>query len=176
MVSLYSSGFNLVDRFRIRLIPLGLPTSILCSIIILFLIIYVPQTIKFDTSWTEYCQKGLTIYPCQAIKDYPQLSGNIYAMYEWGGFLIWQKPDIKVFVDGRMPAWKDENGKSPYQVFLDIIQTQSGWNEKLNKWKTDYLLITNGSYLDLLLKNGVNKYNWLEVYRDDTAVIYKNIK
>jgi len=163
------NGLKNLDRIRYEIfIP------VLLSIIIFVYIIHVPKTIKFDTSWTEYCQKGQIVLPCQAIKKFPQLTGNVFNAYEWGGFLIWQKPDIKVFVDGRMPAWKDENGKSPYQVFLDIIQTQSGWNEKLNKWKTDYLLITNGSYLDLLLKNGVNKYNWLEVYRDDTAVIYKN--
>lgn len=147
---------------------------VLCSIIIFVLIIYVPQTIKFDTSWVEYCQKGQTTYPCQTIKKFPQLTGNVFNTYEWGGFLIWQKSNIRVFVDGRMPAWKDENGKSPYQVFLNIIQTQPGWNEKLNKWKTNYLLITNGSFLDLLLQKESNKYNWREVYRDDTAVIYKN--
>ncbi len=147
---------------------------ILSSIIIFVLIICVPRTIRFNTSWKEYCQKGQIVYPCQAIKNYSQLSGNVYAMYEWGGFLIWQKPKIKIFVDGRMPAWKDENGKSPYQVFLEIIQTQPGWNEKLNRWKTNYLLITNGTFLDLLLKKGANKYNWQEVYRDDIAVIYKN--
>jgi len=149
-------------------------TPILFSTIIFILLIHVPKTIIFDTSWTEYCQKGQTVYPCQAIKDYPQLSGNIYAMYEWGGFLIWQKPNVKVFVDGRMPAWKDENGKSPYQVFLDIIQTQSGWNEKLNKWKTNYLLISTGSFLDLLLQKESIKYLWQKVYRDDITTIYKN--
>ena len=75
-----------------------------------------------------------------------------------------------------MPAWKDENGNSPYQVFLEIIQTQPGWNKKLIKWKTDYLLINNGTFLDLLLQKESVKYNWQEVYRDDTAVIYKNKK
>lgn len=147
---------------------------ILCSMIIFVLIIYIPKTIKFDTSWTEYCQKGQITYPYQAIEKFPQLTGNVFNTYEWGGFLIWQKPNIRVFIDGRMPAWRDENGKSPYQVFLDIIQTQPGWNEKLNKWKTNYLLIVNGTFLDLLLQKDSIKYHWHEVYRDDSAVVYKN--
>ncbi|KKP36593.1 MAG: putative membrane protein [Candidatus Roizmanbacteria bacterium GW2011_GWA2_32_13] len=150
--------------------------SIICSVIIFILIIYVPKTIEFDALWTEYCQKGQIVYPCQAIKKFPQLTGNVFNTYEWGGFLIWQKPNNRVFVDGRMPAWRDENGKSPYQVFLEIIQTQPGWNEKLNRWKTNYILITNGTFLDLLLQKESIKYNWQEVYRDDIAVIYKNIK
>jgi hypothetical protein len=160
----------LIGSFYLILFPL------LIACILFFLIINFPQTLTFNSSWSKYCSEGPSIYPCQAIKDYSQLSGNVYAMYEWGGFLIWQKPKNRVFVDGRMPAWKDENGKSPYQVFLDIIQTQPGWNEKLNKWKTNYLLIANGTFLDLLLKKGANKYNWQEVYRDDIAVIYKNKK
>ena len=149
---------------------------VLSTVTIFTFIIQIPTTIKFDTSWTRYCQSGQTIYPCQAIKKIPQLAGNIYNNYEWGGFLIWQKTNVKVFIDGRMPAWHDEDGRSPYQVFLDIIQTQPGWNEKLNKFKTDYLLISSGSFLDLLLQKESIKYNWQETYRDDIAVIYKNTR
>ena len=162
-------GLKIFDSIQHKIL-----ISILSPIIIFVLIIYVPQTMKFDTSWTEYCQKGQITYPCQAIKNYPQLVGNVFNTYEWGGFLIWQKPNIKVFVDGRMPAWKDENGKSPYQIFLEIIQAQPGWNKKLNKWKSNYLLITNGTFLDLLLKKESIMYHWQEVYRDNIAVIYKN--
>jgi len=147
---------------------------ILSSIIIFVLIIYIPRTIRFNTSWEEYCQKGQIAYPCQAIEKFPQLIGNVFNTYEWGGFLIWQKPNARVFVDGRMPAWKDENGKSPYQVYLDIIQTKNGWNEKLQLLKTDYIFITTGTFLDLLLQKDAKTYHWKEVYRDDIAVIYKN--
>ena len=53
--------------------------------------------------------------------------------------------------------------KAHIKFFLDIIQTKPGWNEKLNKWKTDYLLIINGTFLDLLLqkeaKDTVGKKN-----------------
>ena len=158
----------------LKLFPDEIFIPILCSIVIFILTIYIPKTIKFDTLWTEYCQNSQIVYPCQAIEKFPQLAGNVFNTYEWGGFLIWQKPIIKVFVDGRMPAWKDENGKSPYQIFLEIIQAQPGWNKKLNKWKTNYLLITNGTFLDLLLKKESIMYHWQEVYRDNIAVIYKN--
>lgn len=148
---------------------------ILISINIFFIITQIPLTLDFNLSWDKYCNQGSIIYPCQAIKKFPKLSGNVYAAYEWGGFLIWQKPEIKVFADGRMPAWHDENGKSPYRVYLDIIQTQPGWEAKLNQWKTNYLLINTGSFLDLLLQKEINN-NWKEVYKDNIAAIYKNKK
>lgn len=152
-------------------------TPVLISTIIFYDIVFVPKTIQFDSSWSTYCESGtgVSFYPCEALKQYLQLSGNVYANYEWGGFLIWQKPNIKVFVDGRMPAWKDKNGRSPYQVYLEIIQTKDGWNEKLHSLKTDYIFIANGTFLDLLLQKGSEKYHWREVYRDNLAVIYQNI-
>lgn len=158
-----------IERFSSLFIPLIIASSIFIAII------QVPQTVSYSTSWSSYCNKGnFGPYPCEAIKKIPQLSGNVYTLYEWGGFFIWQKPNIKIFADGRMPAWKDENGKSPYQVYLEIIQTQNGWNEKLRSLKTDYILITNGTFLDLLLRKDAAKFGWREIYRDSSAVIYKN--
>ncbi len=164
---------NQVDHDRDQLGNFLLP--IMMTLAIFFAIINVPATVAFDQSFNIYCTQGLSHYPCQAIKNYPVLSGNVYAAYEWGGFLIWQKPQIKVYADGRMPAWRDENGRSPYQDYLDIIQTQPGWNEQLRKLKTDYLLIMPGTFLDLLLQKDSKTYGWQEKYRDDVAVIYKNI-
>lgn len=167
-VLLNGTKFN-TDRFFSLFLPL------LATLALFVAIIQIPQTIDYSISWHSYCNESITYtYPCEAIKKFPKLSGNVFSLYEWGGFLIWQKPNIKVFVDGRMPAWKDENGKSPYQVYLDIIQTKNGWNEKLRSLKTDYIFITNGTFLDLLLQKESQKYHWKEVYRDNLAVIYQN--
>jgi len=152
-------------------------TPAILSFNFILLVIRVPQTLSFNRSWREYCDHGMVTYPCETIKAYSGLSGNVFNTYEWGGFLIWQKPEMKVFVDGRMPAWKDEDGKSPYRVFLEIWYAGAGWNEKLKKWKTDYILIRNQTPLDDLLKNNKeqSKYHWYEVYRGRDAVIYKYV-
>lgn len=142
--------------------------------VIIFSIAGVVNTIKFDRSWNSYCTQGLSHYPCLALQENPQLGGNIFAAYEWGGFLIWQLPTAKIFVDGRMSAWRDENGQSPYQVYLYIIQAQESWNKKLRQWHTDYLLIAPNTFLDLLLQEKAAKFGWQEQYRDKIAVVYKN--
>ena len=129
-------------------------------------------TPHFNNNWNNYCVGGQVIYPCEFIKKFPNLKGNVFATYEWGGFLIWKLPNIKVFADGRTPAWLDENGKSTYEVYLAILQTQPGWNEKLTKTGTDYILISPGTFLDLLLHPNPEKYNWRELYRDKTTVLY----
>ena len=152
-----------------------LSLSFLVSLIFVFSVINIPQTLNFHQSWENYCRQGPISYPCQAIEktNLKQLSGNLFTAYEWGGFLIWQTPKLKVFADGRMSAWKDENNQYPYQVYLYIIQAKSGWNEMLKKYKTDYLLIGKGTFLDLELQKNAAKYGWKESYRDDVAVFYQ---
>ncbi len=100
----------------------------------------------------------------------------MYNTYEWGGFLVWQVPEMKMFVDGRMPAWIGEGGKSPYTSYLEIIQAQPGWNEYLLDMETKYLLIAPGTFLDLELdEGGAVKWGWKEEYRDKGAVVYGKI-
>lgn len=130
------------------------------------------STVNFNAKWENYCTSGQVPYPCEFIKKYPHLKGNVFATYEWGGFLIWKMPDIKVFADGRTPAWLDKNGNSTYEVFLAILQTQPGWNEKLRETQTDFLLIGPGTFLDLTLKPNPEMYKWREIYRDSVAVLY----
>lgn len=115
--------------------------------------------------------------------------GNIFNRYEWGGFLIWQLPDYKVFVDGRMAAWAAESAAhalrrlgeggrtsevvSPYTIYLEILQTQQGWEETLNEYNIGWILISPGTFMDLLLEPNPEDFGWLEVYRDKISVIYK---
>ncbi len=131
--------------------------------------------INFNSKWENYCYQGQIPYPCELVRKYPDLKGNVFATYEWGGFLIWKLPNIKVFADGRTPAWLDENGNSTYEVYLAILQTQSGWNDKLKKTGTNYILISPGTFLDLLLKLNPEKYNWKELYRNQVSVLYTKI-
>lgn len=150
--------------------------ALFSSIFIFFLVIQIPATYEFDTNWSEICAKTtLTPYPCVALQKFPQLSGNVFTNYEWGGFLIWQKPNVKVFVDGRMSAWIASDNTYPYQTYLEIMQARNNWNKKLKDLKTDYILINTNTFLDLALKKDFKKYGWIEKYRDHSSVIYKAI-
>lgn len=145
---------EIINIFVISILP----------IICLILVINTTQIINFET------------YPSITLDYFKNKNGNVFNTYEWGGFLIWKLPNMKFFVDGRMPAWPTENHKSPYTVFLEILQAQPGWNETLEKYKTDYIFIAPGTFLDLALeKNQGLKYGWKEELRNKTAVIYRKI-
>lgn len=52
---------------------------------------------------------------------------NILNEYGWGGYLIWKAPEIKVFIDGRMPHWIDKHGNSAMKDYIKIFYS---WDNK----------------------------------------------
>lgn len=146
---------------------------------VLFFLAFFPKNLKpvlnFSNEWKNYCLQGQIRYPCALIEKYSNLKGNVFAAYEWGGFLIWKMPGVKVFADGRTPSWLDENGNSTYEIYLAIIQAQPGWNEKLTETKTDYIMTGPGTFLDLKLKPNPVQFGWQELYRNPVAVLYQKI-
>ena len=160
----------LLPNFKKNISPLLLPVFI--AIFMATAIIQIQSTVSFNKSWDAYC----TRYPCDVLNNYPQLSGNIYVSYEYGGFMIWQKPNSKVFIDGRMSAWDNGSGEYAYQTYLKILQTQPGWNELLKEYNTDYLLIGQGTFLDLLLDKEAKEYGWEKVYENDAHAVFKDIE
>lgn len=119
-----------------------------------------------------YTQQAIVKLPYQISSYSSLLKGNLFTMYEWGGYFIWQLPKSKVFVDGRMPAWQTPSGKSPYTIYLEIIQAQPGWQKTLARYKTDAIVIFPGTFLDLELQKN-SETSWRQVVRNQELVIYK---
>lgn len=45
--------------------------------------------------------------------------------YGWGGYLINNAPNAKVFIDGRMPHWVDKNGNSAMKDYIKIFYSKN---------------------------------------------------
>lgn len=133
----------------------------------------------------EYCQKALVVMPCGAVEFLKtQKKTNVFNAYEWGGFLEWQLPNFKFFIDGRMPSWDTSQetrlppswrGKSPWTVYLEMTQTQPGWDEILKSYQMEYLLISPGNALDILLRPDPAKYGYRIFFLDGISIIYQRI-
>lgn len=156
------------------------PVVLLCSLTIFVsgVLFQLPRTIAANKNLQSLCEySSAPKYACQAVIFLRQQSqkGNIFNTYEQGGFLIWQLPEHKVFIDGRMPAWPTSSGKSPYTIYLDILQTRPGWQETLKEYNIDWLFIGPGTFMDLKVRSNPQFFGWQEVYRDKIAVIYKKL-
>lgn len=133
-----------------------------------------PHTISYNSSPQNYCHQGEVAHPCQAI-DYIKdnhLSGRIFNLYRWGGYLTWQLPDSLPFIAGHIPDRPHPSDQYPYQIHLEIIQAQPGYQKLLDQYQIDYLLIPPGTFLDLELKNNPQA-PWQPIYQDKTAILYQ---
>ncbi|MBU2577824.1 hypothetical protein KKA69_03245, partial [Patescibacteria group bacterium] len=118
-------------------------------------------------------------YPYNAlgyIKKNP-LSGNMWNAYNWGGYLIWQLPQYKTFIDGRMTSW-NENGKfftKEYRLISYDPEKNSGL---LNKYLSDYnirwiLDTPESKVIKYLLEKSNQNSQWKSVYEDEISIIIK---
>jgi hypothetical protein len=174
----FSLGFYLFFlNYQFKKIPAfpGLSFLTLVAFLCGSLIFRLPQTILANSSWQNWYQGSSVAFPYKAVEFLrnQQIKGNIFNSYEWGGFLIWQLPEFKVFVDGRMPSWLTPSGIDPYTTYLITLQTQDGWQDTLAKYQIDWLLIGPGTFMDLKLSPNPLTFGWKEVYRDKQSVIYQ---
>lgn len=89
--------------------------------------------------------------------------GRIFNSYNWGSYLLWRLPSYPVFVDGRTDLFDDEI----LDQYLIAVQGQPGWQEVLEQWDIQVVLIEPTVPLSqLLILDG-----WHMRYQDSQAVI-----
>jgi hypothetical protein len=118
---------------------------------------------------TAFATSGFPYYAVQYIKTH-YLPGNMFNEYNWGGYLIWKLPEKRVFIDGRMAIWKDEE----HNVFADYINLGSNSKqikEVLDKYKVAFALVyKNRTFKNYFLENN---QKWHLVYEDSLAMIFQ---
>jgi hypothetical protein len=161
----------------------GIYAFALVALIAIFAVKNLPLVFRYDEE--IYSRNALMALPYDGVRFMrTQEPGYIFNTYEWGGYLIWKLPEFKIFADGRMPSWDTSNerqlpenwkGKSPYTIYIEIIQTQPGWQEALQAYKTDYIMIQSGAYLDLVLKSDQKKLGFQNIYDKEGVSIFKRV-
>jgi hypothetical protein len=107
------------------------------------------------------------------IKDNRERIGSkLYNDYGQGGFLEWWLPDHKVFIDGRMPAWRIGDRK----IFEDYIALNNGNPPTLNvldKYGVDWAIVGRETPLSAAL---ASHDLWRTVYEDRKVRIFVRSK
>ena len=92
------------------------------------------------------------------------VQGNLFNKYGDGGYIIWEIPDVKVYIDGRADLYRDE-----FLGEYDLIyNAEEGWQDILAKWNVETVFIAPDSTLAKVLIYE----DWNLVFKDDRAVIY----
>lgn len=148
---------------------------------VLSLIVLAPKIkreVKVSPDPIQYCSRVPTFCPVGATQFLSQteIEGKMFNLYSWGGFLIWQVPKYKVFVDGRMATWK-KGDVYPFYEHEMVIRLNPGWEKILEKYGISWAIIPSNPYLIggkwYDLSSALKQKGWQEIYRDDIASVLK---
>jgi hypothetical protein len=113
-----------------------------------------------------------TEYPIEAMEwvraHRERVGTRLYNDYGLGGFLLWWLPDDKIFIDGRMPAWRIGNR----WIFYDYVAL-TAWDPPelgvLAKYGVDWAIVGAGTPLATAL---AARTDWGEAYRDAKVALF----
>ncbi len=113
-----------------------------------------------------------TRYPIEAVEwvrsHRDRVGTKLCNDYGHGGFLLWWLPGEKIFIDGRMPAWKIGDRR----IFDDYVALNY-WDPPalgvLNKYQVDWILADRGSPLEEAISYAEK---WHRLYEDAKVRIY----
>lgn len=145
---------------------------ILYAIANLFEINFAYQSFK---NYSEYMQKyapqkvNFAVWPYKANQylneNYQDL--RIISDANWGGFMLLISPKTKLFYYGAMDNFIID-GRSFVFEYLDIANTQPGYEEKLNKYGINAVFLPKAFPITDTLKQNTD---WQTAYDDEKAII-----
>lgn len=149
--------------------PFNLKQLKIFKIISIFLFIFIIGL--FGYTLKTYKSFYLPEKAVNFLKEYAKQENlqNILNDYGWGGYLIWKMPELKVFIDGRMPHWIDMNGNSAMKDYIKIYYSsdKEAWKNIFKKYKISTVIKAKSNCqarksLNLIspkIKNYLSKYN-----------------
>ena len=90
--------------------------------------------------------------------------GRLFNSYNWGGYLIWALPEYPVFIDGRTDLYAD----GLLEDWLSVVQAEAGWQEHLERWDVQMVLIEPSRSLAQVLPFE----GWELVFSDEQSVLF----
>jgi hypothetical protein len=113
-----------------------------------------------------------TSYPIEAVEwvhsHRDRVGTKLYNEYGHGGFLLWWLPGEKIFIDGRMPAWRIGDR----QIFRDYValnRDAASVTAVLDKYGVDWAIVKQSGPVSRALER---LPVWRQEYEDEKVRIY----
>lgn len=111
-------------------------------------------------------------YPVDTVNymEVNNLSGKVYAYYNWGGYLHWRTDGrLKVYIDGRADTLFDA---PTYNSYVSVLHSEPGWRERIEATEPDFILWPNrrgrgAQKLRELVESG----KWRGLYQDAESAL-----
>lgn len=125
-------------------------------------------TIFCDTNLAFCTQNTYPNGAVEYLKTHP-IEGNIFNEYNWGGFLIWQYPEKKVYIDGRMANWWIDD-VFLYKEWSDIknLLDSELIEKSFERYHITHALLYKMQDISLYL---VKEKKWEVAYEDSLSIV-----
>ncbi|MDH3297057.1 MAG: hypothetical protein OEM96_02095 [Gemmatimonadota bacterium] len=109
-----------------------------------------------------------TVFPVEAMEILGGNfgSGHVFNQLTWGGYLLYARPDIPVFIDGQTDFYGEELSRD----YLAAVKGHAGWNDVLVRYDIEWTLLERAEPLNQLLDLDPG---WDRVYADGVASAYR---
>lgn len=169
----------------------------ICGIVILALL----YRIDFDSISTK--PRDEKSYPGKALAYLDRNRGTedvIFNDYAWGGYILWQSPERKVFIDGRGPQLKIDGKKTILEEYYEFFtEDPKKLSDLMDKYNITLVIIrqpqdTVYNFFDKMyfylsgegdpkakplhrnLVDNLNTLGWEKIYEDQASIIYRQKK
>jgi hypothetical protein len=129
----------------------------------------VPPSLRLDVlAQTARQPLGAVTY----IKEH-HLPGKLFNEYGQGGYLIWQLPEKKVFIDGRMAIWQTST-QNLFREYTTLTAEDEPTTTIFNKYGVGLALIGRQNQLaEYFLRNSDT---WEALYQDNVSWLFQRIR
>ncbi len=142
------------------------------SVVVLIFVLSskVPFEKYLTMDWKNYCLSPAISCSYGALDFISKnnLSENLSSPYSWGGWMIWNYPEIKPSIDGRMHLWEDEKGYSAFEEYYSNVQD---W-ENIDKSRYNRVLVLKTKPMYKRLISLTKEGKWKLVYRDGISAVF----
>lgn len=128
-----------------------------------FLVFAFPREAMLQKRLPEHFPVNATHF----IRAHP-LDGPVFNYYEWGGYLEWELPQMKMFIDSRVDIFEYKGVLRDYVK----IATLNDSEELLDRYAIRYVLYAPTTGLAYHLGKSPA---WREIYRDHDAVLFARV-
>jgi len=98
--------------------------------------------------------------------------GRVFTRFEWSEYITWSLgPEFTVFMDGRIEIFPDE----VWERYSTVTSGDAGWQDILDKYKVDYLLIDAGPYHGRLRPRVEKSTDWKRVEEAGDVTLYRRV-
>lgn len=131
----------------------------------------------FAFTWTTTASQATV--PKQALpwlREYLP-SARLYAPYDWGGYLIKNLPNSKLFIDNRMPSWRWQAPPGEVDAAMDIyarvyLGDVDELQRILQQFSVQAVLVRRNDPSDKT-ESAIRALGWIAVYQDATVTVYQ---